>query len=268
MIVRLILIGLFVVSIPFWLPTSLGGDTSYHFVLTDSMKGTLDPGAFVVLRRSNSYGVGDVAGYQREAGNGERFTILHRIQRVLTDGRFVFKGDAVETTEEVEPEFITGRLVFALPSVGLIAGALRQAPVALGGLLAVFLLAGGIKLGTSKKKPAVEESEKKEQRGNMFLPAALVVLAALPFASASMAEVVPGGSAGPAAALLEQIPLFGFLIGIVVVTRLGEVAWATSPKGTMANSFIEINYIVVMVLAVTVFPLMDLLGSARSVLTF
>ena len=28
-----------IVSIPLWLPSSLGGDTSYNFVLTNSMKG-------------------------------------------------------------------------------------------------------------------------------------------------------------------------------------------------------------------------------------
>ena len=73
---------------------------------------------------------------------------------------------------------------------------------------------------------------------------------------------------GSAEFLLKQIPLFGFLIGIVVVTRMGEVMWASSPRGTVASSFVEINYIVVMVLAVTVFPVADLIGSARSVLTF
>ncbi len=49
MLKYLILIAVFAVSLPSWLPTSLGGDTSYHFVLTESMVGTLDPGAFVVL---------------------------------------------------------------------------------------------------------------------------------------------------------------------------------------------------------------------------
>ena len=50
MIKYIIILAIFIATFPFWLPTSLGGATSYHFVLTDSMKGTLDPGAFVVLR--------------------------------------------------------------------------------------------------------------------------------------------------------------------------------------------------------------------------
>ena len=60
MIKYFILIAVFAATLPFWLPTSLGGDTSYHFVLTDSMKGTYDPGSFVILRRSDSYAIGDL----------------------------------------------------------------------------------------------------------------------------------------------------------------------------------------------------------------
>ena len=98
MLKYLLIIAVFAVSAPFWLPTSLGGDTSYHFVLTDSMKGTFDPGAFVILRRSNSYQVGDAVGYYFETGTGERVTILHRIIAREPDGSFILKGDAVDTT--------------------------------------------------------------------------------------------------------------------------------------------------------------------------
>ena len=43
---HLIFIAIIIGTLPFWLPTSMRGDTSYHFVLTDSMEGTLDPGSF------------------------------------------------------------------------------------------------------------------------------------------------------------------------------------------------------------------------------
>ena len=127
------------------MPTFLGGDTSYHFVLTDSMEGSLNPGTFVILHRSDTYEVGQAVGYWLDLGNDNRATILHRIVGRLPNGNYVLKGDAVETTEEVEEEAITGRLVFAVPGLGFLQGAFSQAPLLLGGILvALFFLSGGI----------------------------------------------------------------------------------------------------------------------------
>ena len=270
MIKYIIMLALFVATIPFWLPTSLGGDTSYHFVLTDSMKGTLDPGAFVVLHRSDSYQVGDAVGYHLDAGNGERITILHRIISYLPDGGYLLKGDAVETTEEVAPEAITGRMVFALPALGFLPGAFRQAPLLLGGmLLTMFFVAGGLKQARSKKaKPKSEgDSGGGKTKENLFLPATVVILLTIPFASVALVEMVPLASGGMIGALLEKVPLFAFLLAVVAVTRLGEVIWVSGPKGSGAASVVEINYIIVMVLAVTVVPLPEIITSLRAVLT-
>ena len=266
MIKYLAVLALLIISAPFWLPTSLGGDTSYHFVLTDSMKGTLDPGAFVVLRRSDHYQVGDAVGYRLNVGGGERVTILHRIVSRLPDGKYVLKGDALESTEQVAPEAITGRMVFAAPALGFLPGVLRQAPLLLGGLLlAVFLLGGVLLQRTRKNKGAAKNQQRKKE--NLFLPAALVILLALPFATIPMADLVPIAPALGAEAILDRIPLFAVLLGVVAVTRMGEIIWINSSHESASASIAEINYVGAMALAAMVIPFPELIASARSVLT-
>ena len=284
-----ILMAVFAVSVPFWLPTSLGGDTSYHFVLTDSMKGTLDPGAFVILRRANSYQVGDAVGYYFETANGERVTILHRIIASEPDGNFILKGDAVDSTEVVDPADIRGRMVFALPALGFLPGAFRQTPVLLGGLLlAIFFMAGGLKPGKSKKKqgeeagglkdswskspkrvenPAKQDHKQEHKKEHMFLPATLVILASIPFATLALGDMVPMAAGTAMGAFLAKVPLFAFLLGVVAVTRLGEVIWVSKPGEKGAAALVDANYVVVMAMAVTVVPFPIILDSFRSVIT-
>ena len=169
---HLIVIAIIIGTLPFWLPTFLGGDTSYHFVLTDSMEGSLNPGTFVILHRSDTYEVGQAVGYWLDLGNDNRATILHRIVGRLPNGNYVLKGDAVETTEEVEEEAITGRLVFAVPGLGFLPGAFSQAPLLLGGILvALFFLSGGImkkadrrtKEGWTAEGQSIEKNKRKGQ---------------------------------------------------------------------------------------------------------
>ena len=82
-----ILLGLLGVTLPFWLPESLGGDIALQFVLTGSMKGELGPGSFVLVRRSSDYSVGDIAVYKLTQSNGKSISIVHRIVGRLPDGR-------------------------------------------------------------------------------------------------------------------------------------------------------------------------------------
>ena len=279
MIKYFIIFALLAISLPYWLPTSLGGDTSYHFVLTDSMKGTLDPGAFVILRTADAYQVGDVVSYQIEAGaSGQKITILHRIIAKLPDSKFLMKGDAVESTEEIEPETVQGRMVLAIPALGFLPGAFRQAPMLLGGLLlAVFFMGSGLKQGISKiqdkqgvrktKDSGKRAANQASARDKLFLPATLVILLTLPFASTALAEVVPLAFGGIVGTLLENVPLIAFLLGIVAVTRLGEVLWVAGPPGSATALLVEVNYVVVMVLAITMVPFAEVVDSARSVFT-
>ena len=270
---HLIVIAILIGTLPFWLPTSMGGDTSYHFVLTDSMEGSVDPGSFVVLRRSDTYEVGQAVGYWLELGDGSRATILHRIVGKLPNGNYILKGDAVESTEAVEEEDITGRMVFAVPGLGFLPGAFRQAPLLLGGLLVVLIfLSGEIIKNTSRRtkgagtvQPQAKENLKKE---NLFIPASLAVLISLPFATATVANLLPAfANVGPVEVLLGKVPLFVMLLAVLAITRLGEVIWVkrsqSSPLGTLSG----INYTAIMIVAVTLIPFMQLLESARAVLT-
>ncbi len=285
MIKHLILLGIIIGTLPFWLPTSLGGETSYHFVLSESMKGTLDPGAFVILRRSDTYEVGDAVAYRIELGDGNRATILHRIVAGLPNGDYIVKGDAVESSETVASEAITGRMVFAVPALGFLPGAFRQAPVLLGGmLLALFLLAGGLmkavdrrakgagkRPGWNDEKPSPENPfGKLAKEENLFLPALLLVMVSIPFAKIVVGQMVPTFiDLGAAEGLLSQVPLFALLVAVLAVTRFGEIFWVKRPQGgSSLVSLAGINYGAVMILAAATIPFAQMLQSARTVLTF
>ena len=287
MIKHLILLGLIIGTIPFWLPTSLGGDMSYHFVLTDSMKGTLDPGAFVVLRRGDTYEVGDAVAYRIDLGDGNNATILHRIVGELPTGDYIIKGDAVDINETVEPEAITGRMVFAVPALGFLPGAFRQAPMLLGGmLLAAFILAGGFmkavdrraisadkRQAWSEENPPREKSSRRDsgvlRQENLFLPALLLVLVSLPFAKSVVGQMIPEFvNLGAAEGLLSQVPLFALLAAVLAVTRFGEIFWVKGPQGgSSLGSLAGINYGAVMIMAAATIPFSEMLQSARTVLT-
>jgi signal peptidase I len=266
MIKYLILIGLLLVSAPFWLPASLGGDNSYNFVLSDSMKGSVDPGALVVVRRADVYQVGDVVAFQLETGSGSSFTILHRIIGQLPDGRFLIKGDNASGVDTVEKEAINGRMVLAVPRVGLAPAMFRQAPHVYGGLfLAGLLLTGG---GKKKGAPNAGGGKKgapnaDRRKGSLFLIVALVVLATIPYSTRDVADIIPF-AAGGVGELLSVVPLSAWLLGVVGVTRLAEVTMA---KGNSAL-VIEANYTLVMVLSLFFLPFPALLQSARTVLSF
>ena len=66
-----IFLGVLAVALPFWLPASLGGDIAPQFVLTGGMRGELDPGSFVLARRSDDYQVGDIAVYKLTQSSGK-----------------------------------------------------------------------------------------------------------------------------------------------------------------------------------------------------
>ena len=267
MIKYLLVIGLAVLSLPFWLPASMGGHTSYRFILTDSMKPTLDPGTFVVLRQSDTYEVGEAVAYLYDTGGGDQITILHRIISRQPDGRYVMKGDAVDTTELVEEEAITGKMVAAIPIVGFLPGALRQTPILVGGLLLTTLfMASGLR--QKKKEGEGDEdapSSEEKKRENLFIPAALILLMAFPFADMAVADFVP--FANPAVAgLLDQVPLILLLIGVLIGSRLGEATWA-APSGSSLSALVEVNYAAVMIISITLMPLPQIFESARSVLS-
>lgn len=279
MLKYLIIITALIVTLPFWLPTSLGGDTGYHFVLTDSMKGTLDPGAFVILRSSGSYKVGDAVGYARELPNGQTVTILHRIVGRLPDGNFLLKGDSATSIEEVAPGAVTGRLVFAIPALGFLPGAFRQAPLLLGGLLI-----GAVVLTGNKKKTVrglrnrwVRRNTTRGKGGgpakaeeiNLFLPASLLMLLCLPFLGLPVAKLLPPLPVlDVVRSLTANLPMFVLLFGVMAITRITEVAWADGPQRSAVSSISGLSYGVIMLVVITAVPFGEIVESARVVLAF
>ena len=195
-----IIASLVMVAAPAWLPERLSGDMSFTFILTGSMKGELDPGSLVVLRRSSDYRVGDIAGYRLYLEDERHIIIVHRIVRVLADGRFIFKGDANRGTETVDANKVIGKLALGVPGLGFIFGAVKAAPVMLGGVLLIPMLFTGAK-----------NEEQKARGKGLFLPTLVVVAFTLPFYSIGLAEKL--GSLQASALIL------GFLGG----ARLMEV---------------------------------------------
>ena len=190
---------------PAWLPERLGGDMSFTFILTGSMKGELDPGSFVVLRRSSDYRVGDIAGYRLYLEDDRHIIIVHRIVEVLADGRFIFKGDANRGTETVDANKVIGKLALGIPGLGFIFGAIKSGPILIGGVLLIPLFFTGTKKGGG-------DNEKQKVRGKgLFLPTLVVVAFTLPFYSIGLVEKL--GSLQASALIL------GFLGG----ARLMEV---------------------------------------------
>ena len=239
MIKYLLIAALLILSVPFWLPSSVGGSNSYHFVLTDSMKGTIDPGAFVVVRRMETYNVGDVVAYRQDLTADTSITILHRIVGRLPDGRYLLKGDAVAAEEQVEEEAIKGRMVAAVPGLGFLPGAFRHAPLPIGGLMLALVFVGG-RLGRS--------AEAANRGKSFFLPAALIVLAAFPFASVGLAA-----SIGKGKVLLLLLSLLG-------AARLTEVQGV----GPRAGPLVELSYILTIVLAVSTVSLSNVIQLIRT----
>lgn len=231
--------GLLLLTLPFWLPKALGGDVSWHFVLTDSMKGSVDPGAFVVVRRTDTYQVGDVVVFRRDLSESVHQTVLHRIVGRVPDGPFLVKGDAVEVVEEVKEQAVIGRMAFAVPGVGLLPAAFRRAPLLIGALMMGLVLVSG--------RPP-QGGAARSQSSNLFAPALLALLLSFPFASIGLV------------AILGKLPTFVLLSSLLGMTRYLE----TSGVHKRAWPLAEINYFAVVIMSITTVSLPNVIESLRT----
>ena len=231
-----IVASLAMLAAPAWLPERLGGDMSFTFILTGSMKGELGPGSFVVLRRSPDYQVGDIAGYRFYLEDDRYIIIVHRVVEVLADGRFIFKGDANRGTETVDANKVIGKLALGIPGLGFVFGAVKAAPVMIGGFLLIPLLFKGTK-----------DQEQRARGKGLFFPTLVVVAFTLPFHSIGLAEKL--GSLQASALIL------GFLGG----TRLAEVLdpWPEY------RFLVDLMYGLVIALSLFMVSLPDALDSLR-----
>lgn len=236
----LLIAGLVLLSLPFWLPKALGGDTAFFFVMTGSMRGTADPGAFVVVRRQSHYAIGDVVAFRRDLAGDEQMTVIHRIIGSLPDGRFVIKGDATDVLEEVEQDHIMGRMAGVVPWVGFLPGAFRHSPLLIGGLLLGLFLVGGRAGGASIGRSS---------SSSLFAPALLFALLSFPFASIGVA------------ALLGKFTAYGLLLTVLGVTRYLEVR-GVHPK---AEVLLTLNYVGLIIMSVSAVSVPDVIQSVNAV---
>jgi signal peptidase len=123
----LVLVGWLFVLLWSWVnlrPSQLGGPITYTVISGQSMEPALSVGDLALIRDERAYGMGDVVAYRTEYGA----IVLHRISRVLDDGRFVMRGDANSWDDPFLPraDELLGRLDGHLPKVGWVVEWLRR----------------------------------------------------------------------------------------------------------------------------------------------
>ena len=135
-----LLIGLLAVAVP-----AITGAQTYT-ILTSSMKPDLPPGTFVVVERraAADLRVGDVITYQLASGQPD--VVTHRIVKVMVDSdasrTFLTRGDnnGVADSKPVHPAQIRGKVWYAIPFLGWIAG-LRSTGL---GRIAVYVIGSAL----------------------------------------------------------------------------------------------------------------------------
>lgn len=129
----------------FFLPTTLGGSTTYVSTFGTSMEPGFTAGDLAILRPSTDYRVGDIVAYD-SADLGT--TVMHRIVDGDADG-FVLQGDNNSWLDEETPaeSEVMGRLWLHVPQGGKAITALRSPTV----LLLVAAAAGTILLPVVRK---------------------------------------------------------------------------------------------------------------------
>jgi len=132
-------------------PTFLYGDTGYIIVAGRSMEPTLKQGDLVVLKRAESYSVGDILGYVTPYGP----IVIHRIV-ATEDNAFTLKGDNHTSVDPwlVTQDMVLGKLIFSVPYVGDVFSFLRE-PVRLAAAIAILFFISAIPLfePTKRRKP-------------------------------------------------------------------------------------------------------------------
>ena len=139
-------------------PPQLGGRTSYLIVSGNSMEPGMHRGDLAVVRKQDTYGVGDVVTYHHP----QIGPVIHRI--IDTDGaRFVFQGDNNDFIDPYRPaqSEMVGALWIHVPGAG--AWLTRfHSPVYIAGLL--FVAFAGLGGGTAAVRTTRERQRKRHRQ--------------------------------------------------------------------------------------------------------
>src|SRR2546423_8631066 len=137
------------VCVPF-IPTNLGGRTTYVTTHGTSMGPRLHAGDLAVVQPSSHYRVGDIVAYHSTTLRGA--TLLHRIISIDA-GRFTFKGDNNNFVDPDHPtvDQLVGRLTIRIPRGGVIRSWLAR-PIILFPLLALVIGGAGSSLFVRRRR--------------------------------------------------------------------------------------------------------------------
>ena len=177
-----IIIGIALIPLVIYLwPAALGGDTQFLLVQGQSMLPTIEPGSFVVIKKQDSYEVGDIVSYSTSIQSEfQGRNVVHRIMEVKPTG-FIIKGDNNQKNDPsiVKQEQIMGEVVFFTPFAGYILLIMRNPLIMIVLAVATFMM----QFGRKKKKPIpdieIEKKPKKKKNKNyvLFVPALVITLA-------------------------------------------------------------------------------------------
>ncbi|HEX7101396.1 MAG TPA: signal peptidase I [Nitrolancea sp.] len=186
--------GLVVLWIMF-APMQFGGRTSYVVVNGISMEPKFHRGDLALVRKSNSYNVGDIVVYRHPTIG----PVIHRI--IGRDGdRYVFKGDNNDFVDPYEPTQaeLIGKFWFHIPMVGqpftklhnrlVVAGL-----VALSGLIVLLPFALGESKTGRRRKTKRSQDERREPAMNTQSENGQTLLTLL--VAVALASLVLGGLA-------------------------------------------------------------------------
>ena len=129
-------------------------------VLSGSMEPSLSVNDLVIVVASERAEVGDVVVYQ----SGDSL-IIHRVVK-LGDGYIITRGDANNADDDAIPlSAVKGRLVFAVPFVGLLVRLLQTLPGTLAAIaLSVFLMNRSWKKEREEDDKQLDELKKEIRR--------------------------------------------------------------------------------------------------------
>lgn len=134
-------------------PPALGGKTIYSFTYGTSMLPLLEKGDLVVVRKTSSFKVGDVALYENL---DLKRHVLHRVLRVDGD-RYTLQGDNNDFVDTFQPsqQEMLGTLWFSVGGVGNAGEWLAQpahAGIAAGIVALLSLLGSGLKAERARRR--------------------------------------------------------------------------------------------------------------------
>lgn len=94
-------------------PVSWGGSMNYLRIRGTSMEPLIEAGDLVMVRRQDSYEVGDIVAYRSDMGGA---VVLHRIVATLSDG-YLLQGDNNTFVDRDQPTRadVLGRKVLVVP---------------------------------------------------------------------------------------------------------------------------------------------------------